>query len=63
MSKPNHRAVAGTKRARQLAAQNSRIRAVNNSVWFDPEQQAWNARIDAERAAKKLAKLELKGKI
>lgn len=55
MSKPNHRVVAGTQRARQLAAQNAVPLA--RTLPATDEQQAWNDRVDAEREAKKLAKL------
>lgn len=60
MSKSNHRVAAGSKRARQLAAQNNRTRVKTALYAATPEQADWNARVDAEREAKKLAKLAAK---
>lgn len=62
MSRPNHRAVAGTKRARQLAAQNSRIPTPKMDFELTPaelETREWNKAIDELRRHK----LELKRKI
>lgn len=49
MSAPRiHRTTSNCKAGRKLAAQTTRI-----DKGPTPEQQAWNARIDAERKAKK----------
>jgi hypothetical protein len=44
---------ANTRRGRQLASQNSRI---NHADLQTVEQRVWNAKIEAERKAKKEAK-------
>lgn len=59
MNKGMHRTPAGTKLARQLAALNGVPLA--RTVAASDEQAEWNARIEAERAAKKQAKKNGKG--
>lgn len=64
MTQPIHRHASGTKAARQIMAQIGRI-FQSLKDWAgkplrdarrDMERAAWNARVDARRAAKKLEK-------
>lgn len=56
MNKPGiHRVAAGTQAARKHIAASGKITSPQPHA-VDPEIRAWNARIDAERAAKKHAK-------
>lgn len=55
MSAPRiHRVAGGTKAARQLMARHARPM---EGPGLTPEQKEWNARIDAERAAKEAKKV------